>query len=349
VLASGMSCKLAATLASADKPTEAWNSPDGSVALVLPYGGRVLALFTPGSEQNFFWTHPALGTADLARDFYTSLQWHNSGGDRTWLAPEVDFFFPNFPNLEPYWQPREFDPGNYHLVRANDSLEWTNRFTYKLSRSQQIVDLVISKRLTPALNPLLGSVGHLDYAGYSLHTSLAFGDGKPAPVAVGLWSLLQLPHGGEMFFPTFSKASVTTFFGEIDPADLSLAPNLVRYRMQTSGEQKLGIQVPAAIGRAGYLYAQAGEWCLVVRNFLVNPSGRYVDAPWGDPAKIGFAIEACNVDSHLGSFSELEYHSPAIGGPGGERACEDASQLWAFRGQRAHILEAARTLISPDV
>jgi hypothetical protein len=349
VLASGMSCKLAATLASADKPTEAWNSPDGSVALVLPYGGRVLALFTPGSEQNFFWTHPALSTADLARDFYRGSQWHNSGGDRTWLAPEVDFFFPNFPNLEPYWQPREFDPGNYHLVRTNDSLEWTNRFTYKLSRSQQMVDLVISKRLTPALNPLLGSPGYLNYAGYSLHTSLAFGDGEPAPVAVGLWSLLQLPHGGEMFFPTFSKASVTTFFGHIDPADVSVAPNLVRYRMQTSGEQKLGIQVPAAIGRAGYLYPEAGEWCLVVRNFLVNPSGQYVDAPWGDPAKVGFAIEACNVDSHLGSFSELEYHTPAIGGPGGQHACEDVSQLWAFRGQREHILEAARTLISPDV
>ncbi len=344
-----MNCKLVATLASADKPTEIWKSPDGGVALVLPYGGRILGLFAPESERNFFWTHPALDAAETARDFYKSAQWHNSGGDRTWLAPEVDFFFPNFPNLEPYWQPREFDPGNYQVTRSNGSLVWTNRFTYQLSRSRRTVDLTISKRLTAAPNPLRNSAGSLSYAGYTLHTALAFDSGKAEPVQVGLWSLLQLPHGGEMFFPTFSKASVTTFFGHIAAADLSLEPNLVRYRMRARGEQKLGLPVQTVIGRVGYLHAEAEEWCLVVRNFFVNPSGEYVDAPWTEPGRNGFAIEACNVDSHLGSFSELEYHVPAIGGPGGEHACEDVSHVWAFRGQRDDILEAARMLISSGI
>lgn len=343
------STKLVATLASADKPTETWTSPDGSTALVLPYGGRVLGLFAPESEQNFFWTHPALDAAETARDFYKSPQWHNSGGDRTWLAPEVDFFFPNFPNLDPYWQPREFDPGNYQLTRSKGSMVLTNRFTYKLSRSQQTVDLEVSKRLAPAANPLRNLAGGLSYAGYTLHTSLAFADGKTTPAQVGLWNLLQLPHCGEMFFPTFSRATVTTFFGNVDAADLSIAPNMVRYNMRASGEHKVGLQAWAVIGRAGYLHEEGDEWCLVVRNFSVNPSGDYVDVPWKEPGTAGFAIEACNVNSHLGSFSELEYHVPAIGGPGGERACEDASQVWAFRGGREDILEAARMLISYDV
>jgi hypothetical protein len=349
VPADGMNCKLAATLASVDKPTETWKSCDGSVALMLPYGGRILGLFAPESERNFFWTHPTLNAAESAREFYKSAQWHNSGGDRTWLAPEVDFFFPNFPDLEPYWQPREFDPGNYQVTQANGSLVWSNRFTYQLSRSGQTVDLAISKRLMPAPNPLRGCAGRLSYAGYTLKTGLAFGDGKLEPAQVGLWNLLQLPHGGEMFFPTFSKATVTTFFGHIEVADLSLEPHLVRYRMRARGEQKLGLQARTVVGRAGYIHPEGDEWCLVVRNFSVNPSGQYVDAPWREPGRVGFAIEACNVDSHLGSFSELEYHVPAIGGLGGEHACEDASQVWAFRGQREHILEAARTLISSDV
>jgi hypothetical protein len=119
--------------------------------------------------------------------------------------------------------------------------------------------------------------------------------------------------------------------------------------MRARGEQKLGLQVLAVIGRAGYLYAEGDECCLVVRNFSVNPSGQYVDAPWREPGRAGFAIEACNINSHLGRFSELEYHVPAIGGPGGEHACEDVSQVWAFRGRREDILEAARTLISTDV
>jgi hypothetical protein len=341
--------RLVATLASADRHTETWTSPDGSAALVLPYGGRVLGLFAPESEQNFFWTHPALDASETARDFYKSAQWHNSGGDRTWLAPEVDFFFPNFPKLDPYWQPREFDPGNYQLTQSKGGMVLTNRFTYRLSRSQQTVDLELTKRLTPAPNPLRYSAERLSYAGYTLHTGLAFAAGTASPAQVGLWSLLQLPHCGEMFFPTFSKATVTTFFGNIDAGDLSISPNLVRYTMRARGEHKLGLQAGAVIGRAGYLHGEGDEWCLVVRNFSVNPSGDYVDVPWTDTGSTGFAIEACNVNSHLGSFSELEYHVPAIGGPGGECACEDESQVWAFRGGREDILDAARTLISSNI
>ena len=346
-----MNRKLAETLASADKPTETWTSLDGSTALVLPYGGRILGLFAPESERNFFWTHPALDAAETARAFYQSAEWHNSGGDRTWLAPEVDFFFPNFPKLDPYWQPREFDPGNYRVEQLNGSMVLTNRFTYKLSRSRQTVDLEVSKRLTPAPNPLrnLDCAERLSFAGYTLHTRLAFGDGKAGPVQVGLWSLLQFPHGGEMLFPTFSKATITTFFGQIDAGDLSIGPHMVRYMMRAQGEHKLGLQAAVVIGRVGYLHSEGADSCLVIRNFSVNPSGDYVDVPWTEPDCAGFAIEACNVNSHLGSFSELEYHVPAIGGPGGERACEDASQVWAFRGRREDILEAARMLISSDV
>ena len=66
--------------------------------LVLPYGGSVLGLFASGSQENFYWTNSALNTTASARKFYAGDQWHNSGGDRTWLAPEADLFFPNFPN-----------------------------------------------------------------------------------------------------------------------------------------------------------------------------------------------------------------------------------------------------------
>ena len=238
-----MNRKLTETLASVDKPTETWTSPDGSAALVLPYGGRILGLFAPESERNFFWTNPALDAAETARAFYQRAEWHNSGGDRTWLSPEVDFFLPDFPKLDRYWQPREFDPGNYQVTKSNGGIQLTNRFTYKLSRSQQTVDLEMSKRLTPALNPLrnLDSAGRLSYAGYTLHTRLAFSDGKAGPVEVGLWSLLQLPHDGEMLMPTFSRPSVTTCFGHIGDSDLSIGPHLVRYKMRAQGEHKLGL------------------------------------------------------------------------------------------------------------
>src|SRR5271170_6409911 len=145
---------LAGNLRAAGKSTEAWESPDGSRVLVLPHGGRVLGLFAPGDDENFLWTHSALSQPDTARTFYAGEQWHNSGGERTWLAPEVDFFFPEFPSLKRYWQQRELDPGNYVVSRGNGTLTWKTRAALTLSRTGQRVNLEIAKSLAPALNPL---------------------------------------------------------------------------------------------------------------------------------------------------------------------------------------------------
>ena len=59
----------------------------------------------------------------------------------------------------------------------------------------------------------------------------------------------------------------------------------------------------------------------------------------------GSAVQACNIASGLGRFSELEYHAPAIGGDTGRDRCEDVSSVWAFRGGEEAIREIARRLI----
>ncbi len=348
-----MSQSLVDTLRAAGKATETWTSPDGSAVLVLPYGGRILGLFAPGCEKNFFWTHSALNSIDSACAFYQSTAWHNSGGDRTWLAPEVDFFLPHFPKLDIYMQPREFDPGRYELIRENSCIALKNRCAVQLSRSRQIVALEITKRLAPARNPLRHLAPHLSeqikYAGYTLHTRLEFASQRAEPAAIGIWSLLQLPHGGELLISTFSKSTPTVYMGHIDESDLAVGEHLIRYRMRANGEHKLGIQAPTLTGRAGYLQAAGLESSLVVRNFTINPSGEYVDVPWTDTECAGSAIEACNVNSNLGAFSELEYHAPAIGGSSGKSNCEDESQLWAFTGPELSIMKIARLLISSDL
>jgi hypothetical protein len=47
----------------------------------------------------------------------------------------------------------------------------------------------------------------------------------------------------------------------------------------------------------------------------------------------------------MGSFAELEYHSPSIGGSKGAFSAKDESQIWAFRGDNAAILEIAQILV----
>jgi uncharacterized protein DUF6786 len=342
---------LAASLAAAGKPTTWWTSPDGSSVLILPYGGRILGLFPPGSDRNFLWTHPSLQSADTAIAFYAGSDWHNSGGDRTWLSPEVDFFFPEYPNLTPYVQPREFDPGNYKLHCDEGRFVLSNEFVSRLSRSRLEPELRITKYLEPAANPLRSQnesfLSRLQFAGYTLRTRLEVLSRSAQSTPISLWSLLQLPHDGELLIPTFSRSSVRTYFGEISADDLSISDHLIRYRMRAAGEHKIGLQPHALIGRAGYRTSSAGESSLVIRNFFVNPSGDYVDVPWGEPDFPGAAVEACNVYGRWGRFSELEYHAPAINGQT-RSACEDESQIWAFRGAEEDILRASHLLLSSD-
>ena len=336
------------------KPTEVYQSPDGTEVLLLPHGGRVLGLFSPRSRENFYWTHSALASVESARTFYDSGEWQNSGGDRTWLAPEADIFFPNFPSLDKYWQPRELDPGSYEVVRTCNDVRLVNRLTCTLSRSRQAVALEISKSVAPAPNPLryeraAGELLSLAYAGYTQHTSLRMMEGsEQLPVQVGLWNLVQMPHGGDLLVPSFSRTQPKVYFGQIAPEDLLVTDRLVRYRMRAAGEHKIGFRAVATTGRVGYVYPTGGQWALIIRNFFVNPSGEYVDVPWTDTADLGYSTQACNVNSGLGCFSELEYHIPAIGRGTGRTRCDDSAQVWAFRGPSDLIRGAARILLSPD-
>ena len=335
-------------LQAAGKPARVLTQPDGTAVVLLPYGGRVLGLYAPGREENFYWTHSALRSAETARTFYASSEWHNSGGDRTWLAPEVDVFLPNFPARDKYFQPRELDPGNYRVVGEGGQLQLINRLTLTLSRSRKRVELELAKSFAPAPNPLRhergAPLGGVEYAGYTQHTSLAIVGGD-ASSPVGLWNLVQMPHGGELLVPTYSRATPKLVFGNIPATDLVVSDRLVRYRMRQAGEHKVALRAVATTGRVGYVFEQGGRWAVIIRSFVVNPSGEYVDVPWDDPTDLGYSTQACNVNSGLGQFSELEYHIPAIGGATGRSRCDDAAQVWAFRGSKEAMAIIMKTLL----
>ena len=263
----------------------------------------------------------------------------------------MDVFLPDFPSRDKYFQPRELDPGNYRVAGDGIELRLVNRLKINLSRQRKQVELEIAKSWAPAPNPLRyergGVAADVEYAGYTQHTSLAIvGGDHTSPV--GLWNLVQMPHGGELLLPTFSRTEPKLIFGKIPAEDLVVSDQRVRYRMRQAGEHKIALRAVAMTGRVGYLFAQSGRWALVIRNFVVNPSGEYVDVPWDDPSDLGYATQACNVNSRLGQFSEFEYHIPAIGGNTGRMRCDDTAQVWAFRGPRHAIATVTRTLLTAD-
>jgi hypothetical protein len=347
--------ELIATLKAVGKPTELYETDDGTRLLILPYGGRILGAFAPGNDENFLWANTALNSIESARAFYASDDWQNSGGDRTWLAPEVDFFFPAFPNIDiaGYWQPRALDPGNYEVAKTDRGFKLTNRLSIEGFQSKKKAELEITKSISTALNPLRYDAAirtdAVEYAGHTLLTSLRIlgPDPSHAPL-VGLWSLTQMPHQGELFIPTYFKSEPRIYFGMVDaPSDeLVIGDHLIRFKMRAAGEHKIGIRALATTGRVGYRYYTGTKEVLIIRNFYVNPSGEYADVPWTELEDRGYSTQACSVNSKWGMFSELEYHVPAIGGETGMRIVEDRSQLWAFRGAAEDIAKIARTLLS---
>jgi hypothetical protein len=350
--------KLIATLKAVGKTAEVVETNDGTRLLVLPYGGRILGVFAAGSDENFLWTNSALDDIDSARAYYASDDWQNSGGDRTWLAPEVDFFFPKYPNIDiaGYWQPRGLDPGKYELKKTGEGVTLTNRLTIEGFRSKKKAELEISKSVASAANPLRYDEAFRDhsaeYAGHTLITSLKVLNPDPgSSPLVGLWSLTQMPHQGELFIPTYSKNKIRVYFGlETTPADeVTATERMVRFKMRATGEHKIGAYAAATTGRIGYIYAAGSRHALIVRNFSVNPSGEYADVPWTETEDKGYSVQACSVNSKWGMFSEMEYHVPAIGGETGLRQVEDRSQLWAFRGSREDIGRIARALLSNEI
>jgi hypothetical protein len=337
------------TLHEAGIPSRSLIFEDGSELLLLPSGGRMLGLFPSAEGDNFLWMNPALASAGSARSFFSGKDWRNPGGDRTWLAPEIDVFFSNFPDTNVYHVPEEIDPGDYSVTGTNSKWEFKNEFRTQLSRSKELVSGVISKSWQTAANPLRYELhgGEAQYAGYTQRTKLHIYDKTTSPV--GIWNLLQLPPGGEILVPTYSRARPHIYVGTVEAAELQVAEHLIRYKVARKGISKIGIPVVVSTGRIGYLYKSNGYTTLVVRNFSVDPSGQYLDLPWNAAGVIGspiFSTQACFVDFELGRFAEIEYHTPVFAG---QTLLEDVSQVWAFRGEQTAIYGIARKLLSAEL
>jgi hypothetical protein len=329
------------------KATHELDLADSGRLLVLPYGGRVLGLFPGSGGGNFFWTNPLLNDSTRAAEVFQKA-WHNTGGDRTWIAPELEVFFEDYPASKTHVEPAALDASEYAIKQTGKGLRLRKSMTLFLYRSRREVSLTLSKTLHATGNPLRGlpefskSLGLLEFAGYAQCTTLEF-DSQPAEL--NIWNLIQLPHGGEFLVATYHQATPCVFFGHIPPGKMRTDEKLVRYKADYEGEHKMGICPEACSGRIGYLYRQGGCWSLVIRNFYVNPGGNYGDVPKQKDGGAGFAVELVNVNSCLGAFAELEYHSTASD-PGEEvQGCRDVSQVWAFRGQKSAIERAARLLL----
>ncbi len=348
--------RLRQTIQAAGKRSEVLQTADGTRMLMFPYGARVLGLFSAENDQSFYWNNPRLEQDATARSLLTSDGWHNTGGDRTWIAPEWDTFYPDA-NSNAYLQPRELDMSDYSLEDVCGGMQFSRRMTLHLARSNRDIALQLTKWFGTAANPLrreremVSLLAGVEYAGYTQRVTLQSLDG-PAdqPAGVGIWNLLQLPAGGEMLVPLYSRTTPQKCFGNIPADRVTIDDRLLRVKVDFAGSHKIALKAAAVCGRAGYVFCGGDQFSLVIRNFFVNPSGEYIDVQRHDPDDYGYAFQMCRVDEpQYGSFCELEYHAPAVGALPDPAKSEDISQVWAFRGRREAIDAIARKLLGATI
>jgi hypothetical protein len=276
--------------------------------------------------------------------------WLHLGGDRTWVSPEVEFHVGDLADpWGTYLAPRVVDPGQYRATLLGESIGLQNRARVRFHRRQTESDIEIEKWVRLIANPLraepwFGEVSGAAYAGYELTTTLRLDSPRTTP-PISLWSLAVVPPTGHMIVPVLAETRVRDLFERTGPERLTAHAHAVHFLIDGREQHKIGVRAVALTGRAGYLRAAGpGRSSLLVRSFVVNPSGDYIDTPWEAPDEKGYAFQAYN-GGDLGAFGELEYHTPAIGGDSGQDSYRDVSQLWAFSGPTPMVRRIAGKLL----
>ena len=343
------SCEqLLRTLRACEQDVRLIKHPDGSRLVLLARGGRVAALFSK-KGGSCLWLHPALSSLSSARLHFQASPWSNPGGGRVWLAPEIDLFFPHYPDLRSYQVPSTVDPGRYQFRKTRYGCGLVNEGKVRMARSGRSLRFRISQSFGPAENPSKEKLGVV-YAGFTQRTSLELLE-SPSRIRdrLGLWHLLQLPHTGEVWISVRGRVRPVILFS--NPKALPCGVfrqrhRLLIHRTVRGCEYKVGLPPRSVTGRIGYLGRQGSEWVLVVRGFSVDSRGHYVDVPWRRPRSAGAAVQFCGVDSPtLGRFAEIEHHGPSVGRGTGRRKTVEVCHTWAYRGERKKILQMANALL----
>ncbi len=265
--------------------------------------GRVLQAFV--KQQPAFWTPPV-----------RTGQW-NVGGDRLWLAPEIDWFWsPSVPDqLQQHTVPPSLDPGSWRILEADQNRCLMEQRSVLTNLRTGATSSYLIRRSFIRAPQSRGDSDHNRIA-YLTEQSLEIVSG-PAGQAVGFWNLLQVPLGG-VARVSCRLGNWRHYFDNFD-ADISLRKTCEGMELRIHDEQKfkIGIGPDDALGTLLYVRESGDVKLTIRRTFWPQPWQDYADVPRQAVGTQGDAVQIYSDGGNFGRFGELEHHSPSIvqGGP----------------------------------
>lgn len=314
--------------------------------LVTVHGGRVLGVFLEGFDENLLWVNPqALGDAESAKRFVAAGEW-NLGGDRCWLAPEIDLHFldAEHPSHENYAVPAAIDPGRYAVQReaaTGVAMESGGEVTNLRTRRPFSFETARSICLCP---PPLDPDG-LSYLGYVLSSELRVLSPDGPDACYGLWQLVQIPPGGEVYISLRRPPEIVDYFQTGVSSHCHVRATHAVFPVTGQAKHKLGLRTADATGTMAYYRpGPAGMATLIVRQAAVFAGAVYADYPAHQPQRRDVALQFYNDSGEIGGFGEMEYHSPAAGSANFFHT-RDVSHTWCFGGPAERVRHIAQQLL----
>ena len=158
---------------------------------------------------------------------------------------------------------------------------------------------------------------------FTIHDLLQIETGSEKLQKIDIWSILQIPGGGEISIPIReSKDCFQDYFSPIPDDHWRIEEDQLIF--STSGEQQYKTGVSALKdGKITYRKDIGNSKQLVIiRSFEVQPPESYCDKRLVTSEEYGDIVQVYNDDGSLGHFGELEIHSKSIDFSGIEKSCE---------------------------
>ena len=293
-------------------------------------GGRVSGLYTePG--LNVLWSNP--------EGVHSEDDWPNPGGDRVWISPESELFFPDRSGWGRYKVPASVDPGHYSMSKGkNGSVTLKNEGEARMFGVGCGFAFRLVQEISPLEKPYCACVEGLAFAGYRKTVTLQVEGTFPETLCPAIWNLLQVPPGGSIFGECPAPWP-QPFFGK---GAWQRQGKFVEVPVPSPGESfKIGIPPEISTGRMLYVNETAPRPFLIMRRF--NVAGKCCDAAFGHKDCVPCPQQFFSDNGSAGGFGEMEHHSTPVASDGG--TITDVCTTEAFSGSIDAVREYAQRLM----
>lgn len=283
--------------------------PDkNSATVILPDYNRILGAWPDVQMECPLWINEKF----LENPNDKSVVWANPGGHRVWAAPEKEFFISDLNRpFETYKVPKEMDPGTYdYKMESDDSFSFTGRINLYAYKSAVNVPLNYKRNIKFIKNVNLDDILQSKNTAYKC---IAYTD-EVSLTAVsdfkaGIWSLIQIPWGGEIQLPVNNDATYEDFFGKSDGL-VDIKNNILSIKLDKELKQdfKIGLKASSVKDRIFYTRNKNGKSTLIINVFDTDNKAEYIDSPWQQNNVQGSAVQFFYGGNW--GFAELETHAP---------------------------------------